>query len=320
MGPCIAESVNFGLTGDSIRSPDFARCDLDGLDLPNLARRVPAPPAPSKRTRVEKQVQLKTRSRVERLTTSITKPSRTVYTRESRGRATFEQIVDHLRSAGHVFITPIILHTLPSDRIYRLMCSFMSRATIIAFDDMTVAWNSDSSPISRAEHAKAKVKSASERIAVVEKLTDAKSLCNYLTRYHKLHFSLSSDAKKLGQERNSHKAMKKMQEEGMTPKALGYHLGQGKRWTRLSNVPCGLLPLTLCFVVTIGAKFLGKLFLDEAEFTELEMMMQNATQNEAAKKLLGATEAFVNAVEQGEKVVFDVDFVRDVVPGLLGQR
>ncbi|KAF4497219.1 lysine -specific demethylase 4c [Fusarium agapanthi] len=270
-----------------IRSSDFARCDLDGLDLSHLGRRVPAPPVPSKRMHVEKQVQPNRRSHVERRTTSGAGPSRTVNTRESRGRATFEQapvvlpsqtaetresrsraalerIADHLRSAGHVFVTPIILHNLPSDRIHRL------------------------TPVFRAEHAKAKAKTASERLAVVEKLNGAKNLCNYLTRYHQLHLRLNSDAKKLGQQRNSPEAMKKMQEEeGMTPKALGYHLGQGKSWKRLCEVHCGLLPLTSCFLVTMGAKFSGgNSFLDESEFTELEMMMQNATQNEAAKKLL----------------------------------
>ncbi|KAL3584424.1 hypothetical protein FPOAC2_14204 [Fusarium poae] len=113
MGPCIAESVNLGLTGDSIRSPDFARCDLDGLDLPHLA--------------------LNTRPRaiVEQAPAAL--PSQTAETRESRGRAALEQVADQLRSAGHVSITPIILHNLPSDRIYRLMCAFMSRDTIAAF-------------------------------------------------------------------------------------------------------------------------------------------------------------------------------------------
>ncbi|KAG8664265.1 uncharacterized protein FPOAC1_013972 [Fusarium poae] len=137
MGPCIAESVNLGLTGDSIRSPDFARCDLDGLDLPHLARKAPAPPVPSKRTHVEKQVQpnkrINTRPRaiVEQAPAAL--PSQTAETRESRGRAALEQVADQLRSAGHVSITPIILHNLPSDRIYRLMCAFMSRDTIAAF-------------------------------------------------------------------------------------------------------------------------------------------------------------------------------------------
>ncbi|KAF5585623.1 uncharacterized protein FSUBG_12398 [Fusarium subglutinans] len=105
----------------SIRSPDFARCDLGGLNLPHLAHRAPSPPAPSKRTHAEKQVQPKKRSRVERRTKSGTGPSRTVNTRESRGRAALEQVVDRLRGAGHAFFTPIILKTLPSDRIYRLV-------------------------------------------------------------------------------------------------------------------------------------------------------------------------------------------------------
>ncbi|KAF5549530.1 lysine specific demethylase 4c [Fusarium mexicanum] len=314
MGLCIAESVNFGLTGDRIRSPDFARCDLDGLDLPHLARRVPAPPAPSKRKHAEKQVQPNKRSRVGRPTTSVAGPSPTVSTRESRGRAAFEQVADRLRSAGHIFITPIILNTLPSERIYRLICSFMVRATIIAFYDMTVAWNSDSSSISRAAHAKAQAKTASERLAVVEKLIGAKNLRTYLTRYHQLQYRLDSDAQKLGRYRHSPEAIKKMQEqEGMIPKALEHHLLQGRRWTRLCKIYCGLLPLTSCLVVTMGAKFSGKVFLDEAKSSELEMMMQN----EAAKKLLRETEAFINAVEQGEKVTFSEDVGRDVVLGLV---
>ncbi|KAF5578861.1 lysine specific demethylase 4c [Fusarium pseudocircinatum] len=114
-GPCMAESVNFALTGDSVRSPDLAKCNTDDLGFSHLARRVPAPAVLNKRKRIEKQ------------------PTRT---RESRGRAALEQAADQLRSAGYVLTALVISDTLPSNRIYRLKCSLMSRATITAFYDV----------------------------------------------------------------------------------------------------------------------------------------------------------------------------------------
>ncbi|KAF5696091.1 lysine specific demethylase 4c [Fusarium mundagurra] len=325
MGPCMAESVNFALTGDSVCSPDFAKCNKDDLNFSHLARGVPAPAVPNKRKQNEKQVHAQPNKR-RNPTTPIAQPfqtreprdratleqaadavpSPTAKTRESRGRAALEQVADQLRSAGYVFITPIISDTLPSNRIYRLMCSFMSRTTITAFYDMAELWNSDTSPIRRTTHAKAKT--WSERLAMVEKLASNKKLSEYLTRYHQLHLDLKRDAKKLGQTRLTCELKKKMQEEeGMTPEALTYHLALGKKWKELCDIHCSLLPLTSCYVKNMGTKLSTSDLLSESERNELKMMMENITQNETAQKLLRATEAFVNAVEQGEKVEFGRD-------------
>ncbi|KAG5793846.1 hypothetical protein H9Q69_007100 [Fusarium xylarioides] len=208
----MAESINFALMGDSVCSPDFANCNKDDLDFSHLARRVPAPAVPNKRKHIEKQVQLNKRSRTERPTTTVARPSRTVNTceprgrttdeqapaalpsqtaetRESRGRAALERVADQLRSAGHIVITPVILNILPSDRIYRLVWSFMSRATVTAFYDMALVWNLDTGRlICRATHAKART--SSERLFMIETLGHTKKLTTYLTRYHQMHLHL----------------------------------------------------------------------------------------------------------------------------------
>ncbi|KAF5567954.1 lysine specific demethylase 4c [Fusarium phyllophilum] len=322
MGLCMAESVNFALTGDSICSPDFVKCNKDDLDFSHLARRVPAPAVPNKRKHTEKQVQPNKRSRTERPTTTVARPSRTVNTREprgrttveqapaalpsqtvetreSRGRAALERVADQLRSAGHVFITP------------------SSRISSPLTESIVSLWNLDNGLICRAAHAKART--SSERFVMVETLVYTKKLTTYLTRYHQMHLHLNREANLNGMLRLDPDVLKKMlAAEEMKSSNVYEHQKKGKKWKELCDIHCGLLPFTSCYVKNMGAKFSTSDLLSALEVTELKMMMESITQNETAQKLLRATEAFVNAVEQGEKVEFGRDIGRDVVLGLLG--
>ncbi|KAF5539767.1 lysine specific demethylase 4c [Fusarium napiforme] len=87
----MAESLNYTLTGDSVCSPDFAKCSQDDLDFSHLAPRVPAPTVQNKRKHIEKQVQLNKTSPAVNPTTPVAQPSQA---HEPRAHATLKQSAD----------------------------------------------------------------------------------------------------------------------------------------------------------------------------------------------------------------------------------
>ncbi|KAF4449989.1 lysine -specific demethylase 4c-like protein [Fusarium austroafricanum] len=312
MGPCIAQSINFALPGDSLCSPEHTRCRHDGLALFAEAHNVPMVPAKPeqsgstkrKRVAIAKQVKPKKKSRVQGPTTLtlVDLPSRTrsVATRAQRG---LDQAAVQLRKSGHVFLTPTIKNNIPSERIFRLVCSLMSRATISSFYNMAAAWNLDSSPISRQSHAKDIP--PRQRAMMIKRLDSDKDLSTYLQRYHQLHLHLSVEAEKQGQLRLASEIKKDILEaEGMGSSNFDKHVRKGMLWKTLGDIHCGLLPLISCYANDMGARISTTKWLTKNEFDELNMMMENIAGHQVAQNVMEAAEAFVNAVEKGEKVVF----------------
>ncbi|KAF4948050.1 hypothetical protein FSARC_13843 [Fusarium sarcochroum] len=336
MGPCIAQSINFKLVGDSLTCSEQVRCPKDGLSgyaehhgapIASLSRSLEGRRHTSVRSSPRKKLPSETRQ-------AHLKASTGPETSQSRKRKNVNNRTDwHGSASGHetrrtkqrrvndvVSPTPksiedfqqlakafeterLVVRTpaldkaqLPSARVFRFVCAILSRETLQMFSSIVESWNKRNQIFEPA--SRGQESPIERRATLLQTCVRGSGLMKYLCRHHQLHLIKEVDIHRKGRLRSDSTFKNELlNRTGLTSKNYEYHMAKGKKWRALCAISQGLLPYVPLSSNSFGIN-IQEVCFDEQELVDIRRLLDN----DYARTLFRAGLAFQQAVEASRRV------------------
>ncbi|KAF5018844.1 hypothetical protein F66182_9173 [Fusarium sp. NRRL 66182] len=310
MGPCVAQSINFKLLGDSLTCSEQVRCPRDGLSDYAKHHGISLVPPP----RFLNSTQHASISRKRKIANNRSRWHDAVPVHETRrtkqrrvddpvsptpkSLEDLQQLAKTFKTKNLVFRTPELDSIQPpSERVFRFVCAVSSRETLRMFCSTVESWNKRDQILKPAFRDQDSL--VERRATLLQTCARGNDLMKYLCRHHQLYLMKEVDAHRKGRTRSDSSYKKELlQRVGWKSKNYEYHMAKGKKWKVLCDINEGILPhvplSSNSFGVDIQESF------DERELVDIRYLLDN----DYIKALFRAGSAFQEAVEGSRSVMF----------------